>query len=58
MEIDGAYPGWEPDVHSKTKDNMDILAKDVLGKEAEVTVVHAGLGRGIILSSKPDLEMV
>ena len=58
VEIDGAYPGWEPDVHSKTKDKMVILAKDVLGKEAEVKVVHAGLECGIILSSTPNLDIV
>lgn len=58
VEIDGVYPGWNPDVNSKTKDKMVVLAKEVLGKEAEVKVVHAGLECGIILSSTPGLDIV
>lgn len=58
VEIDGEYPGWQPNIHSKTKDLMISLAKESIGMEAEVKVVHAGLECGIILDSTPGLDIV
>lgn len=58
VEIDAEYPGWQPNIHSKTKDLMISLAKESIGMEAEVKVVHAGLECGIILDSTPGLDIV
>lgn len=58
VEIDGDYPGWQPNIQSKTKDLMISLAKESIGMEAEVKVVHAGLECGIILDSTPGLDIV
>ncbi|NDW08353.1 aminoacyl-histidine dipeptidase [Dysgonomonas sp. 520] len=58
VEVDGAYPGWQPDINSKTLNVMKGVYKEKFGKEPVIQVVHAGLECGIILSSTPGLDIV
>lgn len=62
-ESDG-YPEWEPDPTSPFLKEVDKLYKEIMGRKAKVTAIHAGLECGIInkrikgmdsLSIGPDL---
>ena len=56
--FDGAYPGWEPNLQSAILNTMRPLYPQVLGREAEVKMMHAGLECGIIGSAYPGLDMI
>lgn len=58
VEDVNGYPGWEPDVKSRTLAVMQKVYRDKFGVEPVVQVVHAGLECGIILSSTPGLDIV
>lgn len=58
VEFDGSYPGWQPDIHSKTLAVMKNVYKKKFGKEPIIQVVHAGLECGIILDNTPNLDIV
>lgn len=58
VEIDGEYPGWQPNAKSKTLDIMSSIFEEMFGRPADVKVVHAGLECGIILASTPGLDIV
>lgn len=58
VESTNAYPGWEPNIHSRTLQVMKDVYKSKYGKEPVVQVVHAGLECGIILDSTPGLDIV
>ena len=56
--FDGAYPGWEPNLQSPILHTMRPLYPQVLGIEAEVKMMHAGLECGIIGAAYPGLDMI
>ncbi len=56
--FDGAYPGWEPNLQSAILNTMRPLYPQVLGREAEVKMMHAGLECGIIGAAYPGLDMI
>lgn len=58
VEAVNAYPGWQPNAHSKTLEVMRKIFNSKFGKEPVVQVVHAGLECGIILDSTPGLDIV
>ncbi|MDH6355777.1 dipeptidase D [Dysgonomonas sp. PH5-45] len=58
VEIVNPYPGWQPNIKSKTLAVMKKVYKDLYGNEPVVQVVHAGLECGIILDSTPGLDIV
>lgn len=58
VEIVNPYPGWQPNIHSKTLNVMKDVYKNKYGQEPVVQVVHAGLECGIILASTPNLDIV
>ena len=47
VESDG-YPEWEPNPSSPFLKEVDKLYRDIMGKKAKVTAIHAGLECGII----------
>jgi dipeptidase D len=52
------YPGWQPDMTSALLATCKAVHKDVCGKEARVTAIHAGLECGLIgerLGGKADM---
>jgi dipeptidase D len=55
---ENGYPGWQPDIHSKTLKVMGEIFEELFHRKAEVKVVHAGLECGIILDSTPGLDIV
>lgn len=58
VEAVNAYPGWQPNIHSKTLQVMKDVYNAKYGKGPIVQVVHAGLECGIILDSAPGLDIV
>lgn len=58
VEAVNAYPGWQPNIHSKTLQVMKNVYNTKFGKDPIVKVVHAGLECGIILDSTPGLDIV
>ena len=51
VEFDGAYPGWQPDAHSKLLSTMTKIYMEKYGERPNVNVIHAGLECGIIQSN-------
>ena len=58
ISVENPYPGWQPNAKSKTLLAMKTLYNEMFGKDASVVVVHAGLECGIILASRPGLDIV
>ncbi len=58
VTFDGAYPGWEPNLQSAILQTMRPLYPAILGREADVKMMHAGLECGIIGAAYPGLDMI
>jgi len=58
VEIDGAYPGWDPNINSAILATMKNVHKELFGVEPAVKVMHAGLECGIIMSNVPGLDVI
>jgi dipeptidase D len=58
VEMRNGYPGWEPDADSQLLQKTRTAYEQVVGKPAQVEVVHAGLECGVILSRKPGMEAI
>lgn len=52
------YPGWNPDFNSKLVAQTKALAEKITGKDVALKAIHAGLECGILLSKKPDMDIV
>ena len=52
------YPSWTPNLNSNLLKYSKISFKDVIGKEPQLTSIHAGLEPGVIESIYPGLEMI
>ena len=52
------YPGWKYEKESPLRDKYIESARRVLGKEAIVEAIHAGLECGIIKSSIPYMDII
>lgn len=55
---DGGYPTWQPNVNSDFLNQCLKVWKNVSGKDAVVTSIHAGLECGIIASKIKGLDCV
>jgi dipeptidase D len=56
-QVEG-YPGWKPNLDSHVLQVAKDAHKVILGKQAEVKAVHAGLECGIIGEKYPGMDMV
>ena len=52
------YPGWQPDLNSKLLKVVQGVHTRVLGFEAHVEAIHAGLECGIIGEMVPGMDMI
>lgn len=52
------YPGWKPDMKSPLLAHCTKTYKELSGKDAHVTAIHAGLECGIIGDRYPGMDMV
>lgn len=57
VQNDG-YPGWKPNIDSPILVVFREVYARVMGKEAHVTAIHAGLECGLIGEKYPDLDMI
>lgn len=53
-----AFPGWDPDVNAVALKVMKKAHEEVIGREARVYAVHAGLECGLIKAVYPDISCV
>ena len=58
MKTNSEYPGWTPDTNSELPEIVCRLRKELLGKETEIEVIHAGLEAGIFAGKNPRLKML
>lgn len=52
------YPGWQPDVNSQLLHIAREVHLKVLGVEAEIKAIHAGLECGLIKERYPAMDMI
>ncbi len=57
-EESGEYPAWMYQKDSKIRPLMAEAYKEVTGKDAEISTVHAGLECGLLSAKKPGLDCV
>ena len=58
VTLDGAYPGWKPNPHSKILKILQNIYFDVFKAEPKIIAYHAGLECGILGTNYPDMDMV
>ena len=58
VEHSDGYPGWTPVLNSHLLKVFNEQHSEVLGYEAKVMAVHAGLECGLFLAKFPNLEMI
>ena len=58
VKTNSEYPGWTPDTGSELPEIVRCLRKELLGKETEIEVIHAGLEAGIFAGKNPRLKML
>ena len=58
VELDGAYPGWKPNLDSEILKVMQKTYQDKYGKIPEIKAIHAGLECGILGSAYPNWDMI
>jgi dipeptidase D len=52
------YPGWSFAKESSIRDTYCARYREVMGKDVEVTIIHAGLECGIMKNHLPDLDAI
>lgn len=58
VKLENGYPGWRPDPNAGLLKHFLTVHTEVMGHEANVKVIHAGLECGIIGAKYPGMEMV
>ena len=58
VEFSGSYPGWKPVNDTAILALMKKHYAEVLGKEPEIKVIHAGLECGLLKEHYPNIEMI
>ncbi len=58
VEHHDGYPGWKPDLDSQLLEIVRGVHERVLGFEAEVEAIHAGLECGLIGEMVPGMDMI
>jgi dipeptidase D len=58
VELDGSYPGWNPNINSEILEIMQDLYGKQFGKKPELLAMHAGLECGILGATYPNWDMI
>jgi dipeptidase D len=58
VTMGGAYPGWNPNMHSPVLKTATEVYTKMFGHNPDVKAIHAGLECAIIGGTYPDLDMV
>jgi dipeptidase D len=54
----GAYPGWVPNVSSHVLITLKDTYKELFGKDALISAIHAGLECALIGEKYPEMDMI
>ncbi|HOU53729.1 MAG TPA: aminoacyl-histidine dipeptidase [Myxococcota bacterium] len=57
-DLVGQYPGWRPNVNSQVLQVCREVWREVSGRDALVTAIHAGLECGVIGERVPGMDMI
>jgi dipeptidase D len=57
VEHSGSYPGWKPEPNSDIVRKLQEVHKDVVGEQAKLIAMHAGLECGVIGEKYPGMQM-
>ena len=58
VKLEGAYPGWKPNINSPILKALSNLYSEMFGKVPEIKAIHAGLECGILGGVYPKLDMI
>ena len=58
VELDEAYPGWQPNMKSPLLAHALDVHQQMFAKPAEVKAVHAGLECGLLGMRYPGMDMI
>jgi len=58
IELDGAYPGWKPNMNSAIMKTMMQTYENLYGKTPEIKAIHAGLECGLLGGAYPNWDMI
>ncbi len=58
VELDGDYPGWQPNPNSPILKEMQEIYNKKFGKIPKIKAVHAGLECGLLGGVYPHLDMI
>jgi dipeptidase D len=58
IELDGAYPGWKPNMDSAIMKTMMQTYESLYGKIPEIKAIHAGLECGLLGGAYPNWDMI
>lgn len=58
VKLEGAYPGWKPNINSPILKTMSGVYNSMFGKVPEIKAIHAGLECGLIAGVYPNLDMI
>jgi dipeptidase D len=56
--LEGAYPGWKPNMNSAILKAAGAVYQNKFGKVPEIKAIHAGLECGLLAGVYPDLDML
>lgn len=58
VKTTGSYPGWSPNTNSEILRIFKDTYPQIMQKEPEIKVIHAGLECGVISQKYPNLDMI
>lgn len=58
VELDGAYPGWKPNMESPILNTCRNIYEKMYGNIPEIKAIHAGLECGILGATYPHWDMI
>ncbi len=58
VKLEGAYPGWKPNMKSPILKTMSGVYNELYGRVPEIKAIHAGLECGLIGGVYPKLDMI
>lgn len=58
MEVRGVYPAWEWVEHSKLRDRMARIYRELFGRELKVEEIHGGVECGLLSGKIPHMDAV
>ncbi|HVN57979.1 MAG TPA: aminoacyl-histidine dipeptidase [Bacteroidales bacterium] len=58
VNLEGGYPGWNPNMDSPILKTMSGVYNRMFGKVPEIKAIHAGLECGLVSGVYPEMDMI